>query len=178
MIDGIKPEDINEYEQKLEAIRNSVVENVSGSDYDKAKQIHDALVDELEYDKTLSRIHTHDIYGALVEKCVVCEGYAKSYKYLLDGVGIPCVLVSGKGTNSKGETEEHIWNYVCLDNKWYAVDVTWDDPIVTGGALTNRIKHKYFLKGAPEFNSNHMANNYLSNNSFRFEYPKLSNEDY
>lgn len=178
LIDGIKPEDINEYEQKLEAIRNSVVENVSGSDYDKAKQIHDALVDELEYDKTLSRIHTHDIYGALVEKCVVCEGYAKSYKYLLDGVGIPCVLVSGKGTNSKGETEEHIWNYVCLDNKWYAVDVTWDDPIVTGGALTNRIKHKYFLKGAPEFNSNHMANNYLSNNSFRFEYPKLSNEDY
>ena len=28
------------------------------------------------------------------------------------------------------------------------------------------------------FNQNHMANNYLSNNTFKFEYPKLSVNDY
>ena len=178
LIEGIKQEEINEFEQQLESIKNNVVANVSGSDYDKVKQIHDVLVDELEYDQTLSRTDTHNIYGALMEKSVVCEGYAKAFKYLLDGIGIPCVLVSGKGTNSKGETEEHIWNYVYLDDRWYAVDVTWDDPIVTGGTLTNKMKNKYFLKGALEFNTNHVANNYLSNNSFRFEYPKLSNQDY
>ena len=179
LIEGIKSEDIEEYENTLEAIRNNVVSNVSGSDYDKIKQIHDALVEEIEYDQSLSKTHTHDIYGALVEKCVVCEGYAKAYKYLLDGIGIPCVLVSGQGTNSKGETEEHIWNYVLIDNKWYAVDVTWDDPIITGGgSLTYAAKYKYFLKGANTFNSNHVANHYLSNNTFRFEYPELSREDY
>lgn len=178
LMDGIETSYIDEYENNLEAIKNNVVANVNGSDYDKIKQIHDVLVDELQYDQTLNRTHTHDIYGALVEKCVVCEGYAKAFKYLLDGVGIPCVLVSGKGTNSRGETEEHIWNYVLLNNKWYAVDVTWDDPIVTGGFLTNSMKYKYFLKGASEFNSNHFANNYLSNNSFRFEYPELSRNDY
>ena len=159
LISGIKSEDIDKYEQKLEAIKNNVATKVEGSEYDKLKQIHDVLVDELEYDQTLSRIHTHDIYGALVERCVVCEGYAKAYKYLLDGIGIPCVLVSGKGTNSKGETEEHIWNYVFLKNRWYAVDVTWDDPIITGGILTNSMKYKYFLRGSDMFNQNHMANN-------------------
>lgn len=179
LIDGIKSEDIDEYEQTLEAIRSNVVANATGSDYEKAKQVHDALVDEISYDETLSRTHTHDIYGALVEKSVVCEGYAKAYKYLLDGLGIPCVLVSGQGTNSKGETEEHIWNYVFLEGKWYAVDVTWDDPIITGGGtLTNSIRYKNFLKGRDEFNKNHVANNYLSNNTFRFEYPELSRGDY
>ena len=166
LINGITTEEIDKYEQKLEAIRNNVVAKVEGSDYNKLKQIHDVLVEQLEYDQTLSRNHTHNIYGALVERCVVCEGYAKAYKYLLDGVGIPCVLVSGKGTNSKGETEEHIWNYVFLGNRWYAVDVTWDDPIVTGGVLTKSMKYKYFLKGQNSFNKNHFANNYLSNNSF------------
>ncbi len=178
LINGVKTEHIDEYEKKLEAIKNNVVAKVEGSDYDKLKQIHDVLVEQLEYDQTLSRNHTHDIYGALVEKCVVCEGYAKAYKYLLDGVGIPCVLVSGKGTNSKGETEEHIWNYVFLGKRWYAVDVTWDDPIITGGILTNSMKYKYFLRGSDSFNRNHIANNYLSNNSFKFVYPSLSVDDY
>lgn len=178
LMPGVKPGEIDVYNQKLEAIRNNVVVNVQGSDYDKLKQIHDVLVEQLEYDQSLTRNHTHDIYGALVERCCVCEGYAKAYKYLLDGVGIPCVLVSGKGTNSKGETEEHIWNYVLLENKWYAVDVTWDDPIVTGGVLTKTMKYKYFLRGGSKFNSNHAANSYLSNNNFRFEYPKLSENDY
>ncbi len=178
LIDGINPDDIDAQETRLEGIKANVVQSVSGSDYNKIQQIHDVLVDELEYDQSLNRVHTHDIYGALVEKCVVCEGYAKAFKYLLDGVGIPCVLVSGTGKNSKGQTEEHIWNYVNLDGKWYAVDVTWDDPIITGGVLTNKLRYQYFLKGSSSFNDNHTANHYLSKNSFKFEYPKLNTSDY
>lgn len=178
LVKGITTKKIDEYNQKLEKIKNNVISNTYGSDYERAKQIHDALVDTLEYDQTLNRLHTRDIYGALVEHDVVCEGYAKAYKYLLDAVGIPCVLVSGTGTNSKGETEEHIWNYVLLGNNWYAVDVTWDDPIMIGGTLTDTIKYKYFLKGSQDFNGNHKANNYISNNTFRFEYPKLNRNSY
>ena len=69
----------------------------------------------------------HNIYGALYNKKVVCEGYARTFKYILDGLGIENVLVSGTGTNSSGVTESHAWNYVKIDEKWYGVDVTWDD---------------------------------------------------
>ena len=35
----------------------------------------------------------------------------------MDELKIPCVLVSGTGTNSNGQTESHAWNYVQLDGK-------------------------------------------------------------
>ena len=34
----------------------------------------------LKYDSSLNKSNTHNIYGALIEKSVVCEGYAKSFK--------------------------------------------------------------------------------------------------
>jgi len=74
----------------------------------------------------------------------VCEGYARAFKVLCDEVGIPCVLVDGQAVNSSGGSEAHMWNYVQVDdgdsqtdNPWYAVDVTWDDPVVSG--LSGRI---------------------------------------
>lgn len=53
----------------------------------------------------------------------VCEGYSRAFKVLCDRVGIPCVLVEGYGNGG-----DHMWNYVQLDDAWYAVDVTWNDP--------------------------------------------------
>ena len=63
----------------------------------------------------------------------VCESYARALKVLCDNVGIPCVLVDGQAKNSAdSDGEAHMWNYVQVDSKWLAVDVTWNDP--KGGA--------------------------------------------
>lgn len=47
-------------------------------------------------------------------------------------MNIPCIIVIGKATNTKGQTENHAWNYVQINEKWYAVDCTWDDPVIVG----------------------------------------------
>lgn len=61
----------------------------------------------------------------------VCEGYARAFKVLCDELGIPCVLTSGFARLNRPDTpERHMWNYVELDGQWYAVDVTWNDPVV------------------------------------------------
>ena len=100
-------------------------------------------------------------------------------KYLLDGLEIENVLVSGTATNSNNSTESHAWNYVKLNDKWYAIDVTWDDPIIKGGGvLSDKLRYQYFLKGADNFLKNHNENGYLSQNSMKFEFPKLDNKDY
>ena len=54
----------------------------------------------------------------------------------MDMLGIENYTISGKAGN-----EQHIWNVVKLDNDWYQVDVTWDDPV---GSSQEYIDHSYF----------------------------------
>lgn len=61
----------------------------------------------------------------------VCEGYARAFKILCDGLNIPCMLAVGDAFSYIGATpESHMWNEVKMnDGQWYAVDVTWNDPL-------------------------------------------------
>mgnify|MGYP004496806773 CR=1 FL=1 len=145
----------------------------------KAKKVHDWLISVIEYDTTEQNINKYDIYGALHDKKAVCEGYARSFKYIMEQIGVPCVMVAGTARNSQDTTEVHAWNYVQVDEKWYAVDVTWDDPVIVGeGILTEEQKHKYFLKGSAEFLENHTEGGILSDGSMKFTFPTLSETNY
>ncbi|MBR5311854.1 MAG: hypothetical protein IKU40_03105, partial [Clostridia bacterium] len=89
--------------------------------------------------------------GRYGEKGPVCEGYARAFKVLCDRVSIPCVLADGVGTN-KPESDPvlHIWNLVYPgDGFWYAVDVTWNDPVINGKSdlVSGYESEKYFLIG-------------------------------
>lgn len=172
-------EQINEYEKKLQKVKTQVISSLSGNGYDKIKKIHDYLVDNTSYDSTLSKTNIYNAYGALINKECVCEGYSKAFKYLLDEAGIQNVIIIGKGTNSEGKTENHSWNYVLLNNNWYAIDVTWDDPVIRGGGkLTNKSRYKYFLKGSNTMNKDHIPNGQFTTNGKVFTYPTLSVGDY
>ena len=163
----------------VEEESNKIISNISGNNYDKIKQIHDWIVDNIEYDQTYSNIHNNNIYGALKDRKVVCEGYAKLMKSLLDKINIPNVLVSGIGTDNNGNTENHMWNYVMLNGNWYAVDCTWDDPIIIGnGRVSNSNRYKYFLKGSNDFMKDHKEIGNVSSSGMVFTYPELSKENY
>ena len=96
----------------------------------------------------------------------------------MDELNIPCLIACGIGINSSGETESHAWNYVMLDGKWYAIDVTWDDPIIIGnGRVNNEIRYRYYLKGSNEFFANHKEDGAIVGDS-NFRYPTISVEDY
>jgi hypothetical protein len=45
--------------------------------------------------------------------------------------------------NFKVTSENHVWNAVYVDGKWYHLDLTWDDPILSNGK--NIIDDSYFL---------------------------------
>ncbi len=172
-------EEVRDAINKVEEVKNYIFSQRRENDYENIKMLHDYLVDNIEYDTTISRNNIYDVYGALVNRVSVCEGYARSFKYILDEMGIPCVLVIGTGTNSQGETERHAWNYVELEGDWYAVDCTWDDPIIIGGGgQTLESRYKYFLKGANEFNSDHTASGYFTPDGKEFSYPALSRNSY
>ena len=96
----------------------------------------------------------------------------------MDKLNIPCIIACGVGQNSRGESESHAWNYVRLEDKWYAVDVTWDDPVIVGyGNATNEMRYQYFLNGSNSFFEDHTEDGNLIG-TYRFEYPILSVENY
>ena len=164
---------------QIEQIRNSIVSRVNGNNYNKALIVHDTLVDMLEYNQNDSNSNTHNIYGSFVNRSVVCEGYAKSFKYIMDSLNIPCILVDGVATNNTSTTESHMWNYIQLDGNWYGVDVTWDDPVIIGGSSkkSSRVRRDYFCKDSSAFNL-HQADGKISQNGETFSIPTLSSKDY
>lgn len=165
---------------QLENKRNEILRGAVGSDYDKIKYVHDWIVENVEYETTISKKNIHNIYGALIENEVVCGGYAKAFKYLLDELNIPCIIVQGVATNSDGVTENHAWNYVKLNGKWYGVDTTWDDPVIEGWSsiLYTKNTTAYFLKGSNSLFTDHTENGAFSEGGKIFNYPTLSYLDY
>ena len=166
---------IAQVEEKKNYIKNAVSNE---SLYDQIRYVHNFLIDNIEYDKTFELSNIYNVYGALVNGKSVCEGYAKAFKYILDDMGIPCIIACGIAQNSSGETESHAWNYVHIDGNWYAIDVTWDDPIIIGsGSLTNDLRYSYFLKGSEQFFKDHQEDGTIIDIA-HFVYPEISPVDY
>ena len=164
---------------QIEQVKKQIMQNKTGNTYEDIKMVHDYLVDTIQYDSSLSKQNIYNLYGALINKECVCEGYARSFKYLLDELNIPCVMVIGTATNSQGETENHAWNYVQLNGNWYAVDSTWDDPVVIGGGTASaESRYKYFLVGREIIDQDHSPSGHFTDGGKVFSYPNLSYESY
>ena len=177
--DFTNTEQIEKGIKAIEEAKNIIVSKVKGNDYEKILFIHDFLLNNVEYDSTYSKQGTYGVYGTLIGKQAVCEGYAKTFKYLANAVGIECEIMQGTATNSKGKTESHAWNCVKLGDTWYEIDCTWDDPIIIGnGKVTKDIKYKYFLKGENTFNKDHTLSHEFSDGGKEFAYPEISKKDY
>lgn len=174
-----QPNQVNVAIETIESKIEQITNGATGSTYDKVKYVHDYLVNLITYDQT-GRVNNSNIYGALVEETCVCEGYAESFKLILDKLNIPCVIIYGDGIDSTGRVEAHAWNYVKMENgNWYAVDTTWDDPIIIGNGNSYGVdRHKYFLKGREDFSKTHVENGDVSGQGQIFKYPELSYTNY
>lgn len=145
------------------------------SDYEKIELANKAVSSNVSYSfcndsaKIQYAPYIRTAYGALINGYAVCEGYARALKILLDEMSINNVLVYGFLLSNEGAFEAHMWNYVELDNKWYAIDST----------LNARNGEKYcFLKGTDEFDYDHFAEGKISAADFEFNYPILSKYSY
>ena len=120
-----------------EIIKNEI--NDKDDIKDKIKKIHDYIIDNTTYDKERSdnkiiKYKSDNAYGVLIEKYGLCGGYTDAMMLFLERFKLP---------NYKIATENHIWNYVKINDEWLHIDLTWDDPITSDG--NNIIDDSYLL---------------------------------
>lgn len=124
---------------------NALITDNSLETKDKIKIIHDHIINNSVYDEnfcikedkseceTTSIYSSDNAYGVLFEHNGICSGYTDLMAIFLNKLGI---------TNYRVTNEEHTWNALKLEDNWYHLDTTWDDPI---SEEENILSHSYFL---------------------------------
>jgi len=131
---------INSVKAKVKSIVSTIVKP-GMSEFDKELVIHDYLVNNVAYDtKNNPPVDdSYTSYGALIKGVAVCEGYAEAAYRLLNAAGVQNYIIDG----NVGAVL-HAWNIVKINNNYYQLDVTFDDPTDTSGANINYLSYNYF----------------------------------
>lgn len=106
--------------------------------FQRVKALHDWVVTRLRYDEASlddRRRKPQDAQAVFASRLGVCEGYARLLVELGKHTGDPIVYVVGEVREENGGVASvgHAWNAVELQGRWYLLDATWDDPVMSGG---------------------------------------------
>ena len=123
-------DNINSINQRLDQIIKEIITD-DMSDKEKITVFHNYIIDNTVYDSNYLETNLNDIdnpshkaLGPLFFGKALCGGYADVMAIFLDRLNIPNYRIS---------SSDHIWNFVYLDNNWYHLDLTWDDPVTDSG---------------------------------------------
>ena len=125
----------NAIDEEAEDILFNITDTMS--DFDKIMAVHDYMALHYSYDTTYQN---HSI-SIMTTKTGVCQAYAYAFKHMMNILGIDCTYV-------KSDPMAHMWNLVKLDDKWYHIDLTWDDPVPD---TFGQVRHNYALKSTDAF---------------------------
>ncbi|MCR5629707.1 transglutaminase domain-containing protein [Eubacterium sp.] len=133
-------------------ICNLEEQKMGKTDLVKVKEIHDRLVRRVTYGYIEGKEkEAHNIVGALKDFKCVCEGFAKLFKYLMDDLKVPCIVVFGDAFHPiDGSHGAHAWNIVRVNRVNYQIDVTWDH--VVGEKYTS---YAYYLLSDKDISFDH-----------------------
>lgn len=109
--------------QQIEEEADHILSGIEASapEYEKVKYVYETVILNTDYD--LQAPDNQNIYSVFINHSSVCQGYAKACQYLLNRLGMECVLVQGTVDTGEG----HAWNLVKVDGSYYYLDSTWGD---------------------------------------------------
>ncbi|MBQ5327833.1 MAG: leucine-rich repeat protein [Oscillospiraceae bacterium] len=148
-----------EQEAEVDAAVDSVLAELDLWDltnYEKVKGAYDWITENVQYDFDNEDNDEyqlcHSTYAAIVQKNAVCQGYATLYYRMMLELGVDCRYV--RGTAGYVEIEDHAWNIVYLDGKYYNMDPTWDRDLMG--------HYRMFLCTESNFTEHHSDSEYLT----------------
>lgn len=138
IVKSYSDEDILAIESKIDELFPQLV-NSNYSDIDNIRIIHNYIInnsryDSLRSDQKIEQYKSDIAYGPLFEGYAICGGYTDLMELFLERLGIKSFKIS---------SDKHIWNAVLLNDNWYHLDLTWDDPVASDG--NDYLEFNYFL---------------------------------
>ncbi|MBP5384634.1 MAG: hypothetical protein J6Y57_06640, partial [Lachnospiraceae bacterium] len=119
-------EQARDAQQQVDAVSSACIAGFSGQDeYEKVKYVYEWLIHRCDY--VLGAENNQNILSVFLTTDTVCQGYAKAAQYLLNKMGVFCILCEGEAMGR----EAHVWNIVRIDGEYYYLDVTWGDASYT-----------------------------------------------
>lgn len=117
---GEKRNRYQEATKKLDEVIRSL--NLDGkSDYDKFKAVTNWIVSNVRYDDDNETKYQHDLTGAVLDGLAVCDGYAGTFYYMANAVGLNALFEDGIDNDNR---IRHAWNLVQIDGIYYYADPT------------------------------------------------------
>lgn len=109
------------------------------------RALHDAIVRHGRY----TREQKGNVTDLLLDRQGTCEAYSRTLWLLCRMCGLRCHIVYGHAG------EPHAWNLVCINNRWYHTDATWNDPVTKGRPDINTLSHRYFMLNDKQMAKDH-----------------------
>ncbi len=154
-------EKIAQFEAEAEKILS--VARTLNSVEEKELYVHNQIASKVNYN--LKADSRQSAFSAIVNHEAVCTGYAKAFQFLMNRLGIPTMVVTGKLVT------EHAWNIINIRGQYYNVDVT-NDKLDVRNASNKTIQipiYKYFNRTDAEFE----AMNYRRTSSYSTDVVRL-----
>lgn len=111
------------YDQAVKKL-NEIIKNLNldgKSDYEKFKAVTNWIVSNVRYDDDNETKYQHDLTGAVLDGLAVCDGYAGTFYYMANAVGLNALFEDGIDNDNR---IRHAWNLVQIDGIYYYADPT------------------------------------------------------
>jgi len=148
--------------------------------YNGQSRIDFSYSDQEDLRRKLAAINTHTINQTLRTNKAICEGYAQTFRKISELVGIPSLFISGYSKSTIADIdnipkqEDHAWNGVKINGKWYLLDATWGSGHTLGKDWVQKFDDYYFLTDPDEFALTHLP----KESGFLFTDKKITLEEF
>lgn len=155
--------DYDAVEAQAQAIAQAIMDTTNNS-WQRLRLAHDYLVYYLDYGPgtDIREQSSNNVYTAFFgeDQLTKCVGYTTANAMILASMGYPVQNIYGEAQTSYG-SELHAWNLVYLEDGWYAIDVTHDDPVLSDYEREilrfESLSIQNFLRGAETMDLSHIS---------------------
>ena len=148
--------------------------NSFDSDFDKVLAIHDEIIKRYQYwtlrdGETGYHVNTSNAYSFAKYGEATCQAYAQLFNVVMKRLGINTTFCNN---------ENHQWSMVELNDKWYHIDLTWDDPIFNDGSNSYKAMHRYFLVSDSTMESDPWGDSHDLAKNWGYTVKQVANDKY
>jgi len=161
---------INEIQKQIDSI-NEKTTNLT--EYEKVLYVYEYLGNKNNY-SIVTDAMSQSAYAAFSNSfSPVCAGYARASQLIFSNIGITSMLISGELKSNFIMGDNHEWNVVKIDNKYYNFDVTQSSILKT---TTGKISYYGFLVEGNLSPSYRKLSPYINGNDY--DYYEINNLEY